>query len=91
MALNDKKNDDGLCRPPEFADLRALETTGWTVMRHADTQPNGSHPDQDDYESVCGETFDHDLTTDGPIDGLTVYRCQRCGAEILEEDEELLA
>jgi hypothetical protein len=39
-------------------------------------------------ESVCGETYDHDLVTDGPIDGLTVYRCQRCGAEILEEEDE---
>jgi hypothetical protein len=40
-----------------------------------------------DDEFVCGETYDHDLTTDGSIDGLTVYRCLRCGAEILEEEE----
>jgi len=40
-----------------------------------------------DDESVCGETYDHDLETDGPVDGLTVYRCRCCGAEILEEEE----
>jgi len=37
-------------------------------------------------ESVCGETYDHDLVTDGPIDGLTVFQCRNCGAEILEEE-----
>jgi len=39
-------------------------------------------------ESVCGETYDHDLTTEGPVDGMTVYRCRRCGAEILTEDDD---
>lgn len=38
-------------------------------------------------EQVCGETYDHDFDTDGPIDGLTIYVCHRCGAEIFEDNE----
>jgi len=40
-----------------------------------------------DYESACGGTYDHVFTTDGPVDGLTVYVCIACGAEIMVDED----
>ena len=42
---------------------------------------------QDAFEEVCSEIHDHDFDTDGPIDGLTIYVCRICGAELFEDNE----
>lgn len=39
-------------------------------------------------DDVCGETIDHDAVLRDDRDGIKVYDCRRCGAEIIEEDEE---
>jgi hypothetical protein len=38
-------------------------------------------------EEICGLTWDHDLRVTGHSDGITVYVCDKCGAEIFEDDE----
>ena len=50
-------------------------------------RPRAEGIDVSEDDSVCGETYDHDLDTDGPIDGLTIYVCRVCGAEIFEDNE----
>jgi hypothetical protein len=39
-------------------------------------------------EFICGETQDHDLVSDGPVDGITIHECRRCGAEIIEDEAD---
>lgn len=43
-------------------------------------------PDEDD-EDICGWSYDHSLDLTGERDGVRVYVCRECGAEIIEEDE----
>ena len=38
-------------------------------------------------EDICGETYDHDLRLVDERDGIATYECRRCGAEVIEEDE----
>lgn len=35
-------------------------------------------------DSVCGESYDHDLRLIGEGDGMSTYECLNCGAEIWE-------
>ncbi len=42
----------------------------------------------DEDEDICGYTFDHDLELRSEQDGVRIYECRRCGAEIIEDDEE---
>lgn len=46
-----------------------------------------SEPDED-YESVCGESWDHTLKLIDESDGYGTYECTECGAEILTEPDE---
>lgn len=41
----------------------------------------------DEEELVCGEALDHDLDEGDSQDGITIYNCRNCGAEIWEEEE----
>ena len=38
-------------------------------------------------EWVCGLNYDHVLVSDGEVDGITIYECRSCGAEIIQEEE----
>lgn len=44
-------------------------------------------PDEDAYEEICGETFDHHAETTYEDDELIQWRCNYCGAEG-EEDKD---
>lgn len=42
----------------------------------------------EEYEDVCGETYDHTLSLVSERDGCRTYECRECGAELFEDDEE---
>jgi len=42
--------------------------------------------DERDDEDICGHSFDHDLIIVDERDGILVYHCRRCGAEIHEDE-----
>lgn len=44
--------------------------------------------DDDEYESVCGETYDHDYETVYEDEELLQWRCNGCGAEDWEDKTE---
>jgi rubrerythrin len=50
---------------------------------------NDRERDVTDAEDICGETYDHTLNLLSEADGMRVYECRECGAEIIEEDEEV--
>lgn len=38
-------------------------------------------------DEVCGETVEHQAELKDERDGVQVYLCRRCGAEIIEETD----
>lgn len=39
-------------------------------------------------EEICGYTYDHDLREVDSADGITVYECRNCGAEVEAEADD---
>lgn len=44
--------------------------------------------DEDEYEYVCGETYDHDYEVTYEDEDSLNWRCNRCGAEGWEDKTE---
>lgn len=39
----------------------------------------------ENYDEICGESYDHDLTVLSDEDGILVEECRECGAEIITD------
>lgn len=42
----------------------------------------------DEDEQGCGYSWDHDLDEGETVDGITVYICRECGAEIIDDESD---